>query len=292
MYELFVLGLVFIAVSASVWVLVPLLAEVGLEKLQARMDEQADSDDEAIFRFTTPEKLLQNSWSAGLMGGGLACAAMIAAGSTNIFSIVFITALVGLAAFQVPRLWLKRRIAKRRAQFESRLVDLTMGLANGLRSGAALPQSLETVTRDMGGVMGEEFALLLREYRLGVDLPDGLNKLCQRMPSEDLRLLATAVRVTMQAGGSLAEVLDKISGTIRERVEFHEKLATMTAQGRFEAIAMALAPMVAFILLYLIDTELMAPMVTTSTGWTMLGVVALLEMIGFFCINKIVTVEV
>ena len=292
MYELLVLGLVFIAVSVAVWVLVPLLAEVGLDKLQAQMEEKEGSEDESLYRFTTPEKLLQNSWSSGLLGGGLACAGMIAAGSANIFSIIFVTALVGIAAFQAPRLWLKRRIAKRRAQFESRLVDLTMGLANGLRSGAALPQSLEMVTRDMGGVMGEEFGLLLREYRLGVDLPDGLGKLCQRMPSEDLRLLATAVRVTMQAGGSLAEVLDKISGTIRERIEFHEKLATMTAQGRFEAMAMALAPMVAFILLYLIDPELMSPMVTTSMGWTMLGVVAVLELVGFFCINKIVTVEV
>jgi tight adherence protein B len=292
MGELLVLALVFAAVSASVWVLVPLLAEVGLGKLESRMEDREGSDDDAIYRFTTPQKLLQNSWSAGLLLGGLACAAMIAAGSTNVFAIFFVTALVGTASFQVPRLWLKSRIAKRRKAFEARLVDLTMGLSNGLRSGAALPQSLEMVTRDMGGVMGEEFGLLLREYRLGVDLPDGLGKLCQRMPSEDLRLLATAVRVTMQAGGSLAEVLDKISGTIRERIEFHEKLATMTAQGRFEAMAMALAPMVAFILLYIIDPELMSPMVTTTTGWTMLGVVAALELIGFFCINKIVTVEV
>ena len=66
----------------------------------------------------------------------------------------------------------------------------------------------------------------------------------------------------------------------------------MTAQGRFEAIAMALAPMVSFGLLYVIDPELMSPMVTTQTGWMMLGLVALLEIVGFFCINKIVTVEV
>ncbi len=292
MNETLVLILVFVAVSASVWVLMPLLAEVGLSKLESRLPDDEESADEAIFRFTTPQQLLQTSWSSAMLVGGLACAILIAVGVLNPLTLAFVTFLVGAAAFQVPKLWLRRKVALRRKEFESRLVDLTMGISNGLRSGAALPQSLEMVTRDMGGVMGEEFGLLLREYRLGVDLPDGLAKLCKRMPSEDLRLLATAVRVTLQAGGSLAEVLDKITGTIRERIEFAEKLATMTAQGRFEAIAMAAAPMVAFILLYLIDPELMGPMVQTQTGWIMLGVVVALETVGFVIINKIVTVEV
>lgn len=292
MLETLVLVLVFAAVSCAVWVLTPLLAEAGLRKLEARMPGPEESAEEAIYRFITPQKLLQNCWSSALLGGGLAASLMIAAGAGHAVAMIVVVALVGAAAFQTPRLWLKRKIMVRRRAFEARLVDLTMGLSNGLRSGAALPQSLEMVTRDMGGVMGEEFGVLLREYRLGVDLPDGLAKLCKRMPSEDLRLLATAVRVTMQAGGSLAEVLDKISGTIRERIEFHEKLRTMTAQGRFEAIAMAAAPMVAFLLLYVIDPELMRPCVTTQTGWMMLGLVVLLESIGFFCINKIVTVDV
>lgn len=290
--EIAVLTLVFFAVSVSVWVLTPLLADLGLTKLEARMEDADGTEDDAIDRFVTPQKLLQNSWSTAMLAGGVAVAGMIAGGILNPVMLFVVAGLVGAASFRVPRLLIRRRIAKRRKEFESRLVDLTMGLSNGLRSGAALPQSLETVTRDMGGVMGEEFALLLREYRLGVDLPDGMAKLCQRMPSEDLKLLSTAIRVTLQAGGSLAEVLDKITGTIRERVEFHEKLATMTAQGRFEAVAMALAPMVAFLLLFAIDSELMLPLVTTTTGLSMLGVVVLLEVVGFFFINKIVSVEV
>jgi tight adherence protein B len=290
--ETLVLLLVFAAVSVSVWVLTQLLADVGLTHLESRLPGAEETADEALYRFTTPGKLLRTCWSSAMLGGGLACALPIAAGMLNPLLLVFLAGLVGTAAFHVPRFWLKRKIARRRKEFESRLVDLTMGLSNGLRSGAALPQSLEMVTRDMGGVMGEEFGLLLREYRLGVDLPDGMAKLCSRMPSEDLKLLATAIRVTLQAGGSLAEVLDKITGTIRERIEFHEKLATMTAQGRFEAIAMALAPMVAFLLLFAIDSELMTPLVTTQTGLSMLGVVVLLEVVGFFCINKIVSVEV
>jgi tight adherence protein B len=200
--------------------------------------------------------------------------------------------LAGGLAYRLPHYWVRRRIKQRSLIFQTRLVDLTLGLSNGLRSGAALPQTLELVARDIGGPVGEEFSLLLQEYHLGVDLPEGLNRLCRRMPGEDLNLLVTAVRLTMQSGGSLADVLDKITDTIRQRTEFYERLKTMTAQGRFEAVAMALAPMVAFIVLYMIDSDLMSPLVTTQIGWLAIGVVVTLEVIGFFFINRIVNVEV
>jgi tight adherence protein B len=292
MSELFVLILVFVAVGVCVFVFTPLLVDFGLERTEGRYRSKDGTSDDPIYRFTTPERLLQTSWSMCILAAGLATAIPIAFGILNPFLLVFLAVLLGYIAFQLPGKWLNMKIKKRRQLFESRLVDLVMGLSTGLRSGAALPQSLEMLTRDMGGPIGEEFAQLLHEYRLGVDMPDGLAKLCRRMPSEDLNLIATAVRVTLQAGGSLAEVLDKISGTIRERTEFYEKLRTMTAQGRFEAIAMALAPLAAFLLLYMIDSELMKPFVTTKTGWMMFGVMLGLEGIGFFFINKIVSVEV
>ena len=125
-----------------------------------------------------------------------------------------------------------------------------------------------------------------------MDLPESLTRLCERMPSEDLSLLVTAIRLTMQSGGSLAEVLDRITDTIRERTEFQERLRTMTAQGRFEAIAMAAAPAVAFVILFFLDRELMMPLVQTKIGWCAIAAVALLETIGFVIINKIVTIDV
>lgn len=287
-----VLILVFVAVAVGVWVVTPLLVEIGLERVEGQFIRGEGTTDDPIYRFTTPQRLIQTRWSVAMLAGGFASSVLIAFGIFNPFWIFLVALVVGFVAFQLPQAWVQYRIKRRRRRFESRLVDLTIGLANGLRSGAALPQSLELITRDIGGPIGEEFGLLLHEYRLGVDLPDGLVKLCRRMPTEDMQLLATAVRVTMQAGGSLAEVLDKISGTIRERTEFYEKLRTMTAQGRFEAIAMAVAPLLAFGILYLVDPELMKPFVTTTTGWMMFGVMICLEIVGFLFINKIVTVEV
>ncbi len=294
MVETIVLALVFAAVAWGVWVAAPLIMQAGMEHSAERYlkPEGGGSVAAPIYRFTTPERLTKAAWSAAIFGGGLAAFVLISVNILNLYLIAGAGLAVGLLAFQIPGFWLRRKIAARQRQFESRLMDLTLGIASGLRAGAAFPQSLEMVARDLPGPIQEELGLVLHEYRLGMDLPDSLMRLYQRMPGEDLLLLVTSVRLTMQSGGSLAEVLDRISDTIRSRTEFSEKLRTMTAQGRFEAIAMASAPMIAFGMLFFLDRELMRPLVETQIGWMALGVVAVLEIVGFVVINKIVTIEV
>jgi tight adherence protein B len=112
------------------------------------------------------------------------------------------------------------------------------------------------------------------------------------MPCEDMRLIASAVRLSTQTGGSLVDVMEQLVDTIRNRTEFQQKLKTLTAQGKFEALAMASAPMVAFLLLYACQPDLMQPLVTTTTGWIAIGVALALEIVGFVVIKKIVTIEV
>ena len=277
MVDLLVLILVFVAVTWIVWVVTPVLAQIGLERTAGRYIKTDEKQVGPIYRFTTPERLAQARWSAALLGAGVSAAVCF---------------LAAVFCYQIPRWWVNHRIAQRRLQFEMKLTDLTLGLANGLRAGAALPQSLELVSRDLGGAMTEELTLVLHEYRLGMDLPESLNRLCERMPSEDLSLLVTAIKLTMQSGGSLAEVLDRITDTIRQRTDFQERLRTRTAQGRFEAIAMAAAPLAAFILLFFLDRELMQPLVETTIGWCAIAAVVFLETVGFIIINKIVTIDV
>lgn len=293
MADILVMALVFAAVTWGVWVVTPILAQIGLERSAGRY-VKTDGRQQLgpIYRFTTPERLSQACWSAALLGGGLFSAILIAFNVMNSYVLVAGSLVAGLLGFNLPKWWLSRRIRGRQRLFDARLTDLTLGLANGLRAGSALPQSLELVSRDMGGPMTEELSLVLHEYRLGMDLPESLNRLCERMPGEDLSLLVTAIRLTMQSGGSLAEVLDRITDTIRQRTAFQDRLKTMTAQGRFEAIAMAAAPAMAFLVLYFLDPNLMQPLVQTKLGWCAIGAVVTLETIGFLVINKIVTVDV
>lgn len=197
-----------------------------------------------------------------------------------------------LLAWLGPRWIAKYRAYQRRRAFEDRILDLTMGLANAMKAGMALAQALEKVSEQLGGVMHEEISVVLREYRLGMGLTDSMARLAERMPGEDMHLLTSAIRLTTQTGGSLVDVLVQLVDTIRNRTEFQQKLRTLTAQGKFEAMAMASAPLLAFVLLYFCQPDLMRPLVTTTTGWTAIGVAFALEVIGFFVIRKIITIEV
>ena len=197
-----------------------------------------------------------------------------------------------IASWFGPR-WLGVWKAKKRRQlFEAKILDLTMGLANAMKAGMALPQALDKVSEQMGGVMREELGVTLREYRLGMSIADALGRLYERMPCEDMRLLTSAIRLTSQTGGSLVDVLAQMVETIRSRVEFNQKLLTLTAQGRFEAVAMASAPLAAFVILYFCQPDLMMPLVTTAVGWCAIAGALMLEVIGYLVIRKIVTIEV
>lgn len=198
----------------------------------------------------------------------------------------------GVGSWLGPRWMGIWRARKRRLAFEAKILDLTMGLANAMKAGMALPQALEKVGEQMGGVMRDELSVTLREYRLGMGIVDAMARLYERMPCEDMRLLTSAIRLTSQTGGSLVDVLTQMVDTIRNRVEFQQKLRTLTAQGKFEAIAMASAPLAAFLLLYFCQPGLMKPLVTTVTGWCAIGAALTLEVIGYFVIRKIVTIEV
>lgn len=289
-FSILILVLVFAAVFFAVLVVLPLFT------YRAPLIGDAPGAGESLAatpgsRFMSPEELHQKSWSAAVCAGATIIVALLFAGVYSPWILLPLCLVFGAAAYRLPKLWLNWKIKQRTEQFAAGLMDLTFGLASALRAGVSLPQALESVSRNIGGPVQEEIGFLLREYRLGVDLPEGLTKLCRRIPNEDLFLLATSVRLTLQSGGSLAEVLEKITETIRSRTEFQQKLKTMTAQGRFEAIAMASAPLAAFVVLFAIDQELMLPLITTPIGYAALGFTALLEVIGFLWIRKIVTIE-
>lgn len=198
----------------------------------------------------------------------------------------------GVAGWLGPRWISLYRARKRRVAFEGKILELTMGLSNAMKAGMAFPQALERIGNQLGGVMQEEIAITMREYRLGMGVEDAFARLQERMPGEDMRLLVCAVRLSKQTGGSLVEVLAEMVEMIRKRTEFQQKLRTLVAQGKFEAIAMASAPLAAFLLLYFTQPGLMTPLVTTTTGWIAIGVAFVLEVIGYLVIRKIITIEV
>ncbi len=281
-----------------VFIAAVLCAYIVLSTLSLRAEEKAgeggvaSSGDAAMLaRFITPIKLARLRLNVGF-GFFLFLFLVLTAAGISFVGTSLVALVFGVFGSYLPLVWFRRKVAQRKSLFNSQILELTTGLANGMRAGQAFPAALESVSGRIQWPMKEELSTVLREYRLGSDLPEALDRLNQRIPSEDLTLLIGSIRLTTQAGGSLAEVLDRMVEMIRGRREFQDKLESMTAQGRFEAIAMSLAPLFVFILLFLIDRPLMLPLVTTIPGWITIAADATLVTIGFLVIRKIVTIEV
>lgn len=260
--------------------------------LQSRSAGSVEEKLAPMRKFVNLKRLLTIRFSLALAFAVLSVAVLIL--NNVILPIIYVPAgaVFGALGWKMPFWWFSLKVKKRKALFDSQILHLTMTLANGLRSGQALPQALEAASQRMGDPMREELALVLNECRYGLDLTEALERLHVRMPGEDLRLLVTSIRLTLQSGGSLADVLERMVVMIRSRTEFHEKVRTMTAQGRFEAIAMSLAPLFVYVILRVIDPELMRPLTGTFIGWCTICCVLAMLTIGFFIINKIVTIEV
>lgn len=284
------LALVALAVASIVWTLTRQMQHVREERAErlGAVDRGANT----IYHFTGRGALLNLQWTWSVMTAGVFFSMLLLLRAGGPWVWISVAMAAGAIAYFLPILHYRRQVKVRAAAFENQMLDLAMSLSNSLRSGQALAQALEAFSHNCADPMREELSVVLREHRLGLELPDAFERMYARLPNEDLKLLTVAIRLTVKSGGSLAEVIQKISGLIRSRVDFRRKLEGLTAQGRFEALAMSLAPAAAFGLLFLADHELMLPMVTTGIGWAAIAGVVCLEVVGYVIIRKITDIRI
>jgi len=198
----------------------------------------------------------------------------------------------GLLGYFLPRVWVGRRISSRLNSFNKQLPDTIMLLSNSLRAGSSFLQSIELVSRESPAPMGSEMGRVVREVNLGLSMEEALSNLVRRIKSDDLDLMVTAIGVQQQVGGNLAEILDTIAFTIRERVRIKGEIRTLTAQGRYSGYLVAFLPIAIAITLNFINPEFMQPLFTELIGQILLGVGAIMMAIGFFAIRKITDIKV
>ena len=208
--------------------------------------------------------------------------------------------LVGIiAGWWLPKFWLGRRKSGRLKAFNNGLSDTIMLLANSLRAGSSFLQSVEMVCREAQPPISTEFTRVIREVNLGLPLDDALANLGRRMKSDDLDLMVTAIAIQHQVGGNLAEILDTIAFTIRERVRIKGEIRTLTAQQRMSGYVVGFLPIALVLLLSVIAPTFMAPMLQKPpellgqpAGLFILGFGGLMMGIGFILIRRIVDIEV
>lgn len=195
--------------------------------------------------------------------------------------------------FFIPRIYVNRVIGKRLIAFEEQLPD-TLGLwVNALRSGYSVLQAMEAIAKDAPEPTITEFQRVVQEVQIGIDLPDALEHLLERVESEDLDLVVTAVNIQREVGGNLAEILEVISHTIRERIKLKGEIRVLTSQGRITGYLISFLPIVLALFLNGINPGYMGEMFTNRMcGWPMLGAGLALIGIGAALIQKIIDIEI
>ncbi|NLO44974.1 MAG: hypothetical protein GX107_00480 [Clostridiales bacterium] len=207
--------------------------------------------------------------------------------SANIISSITL-AVVGMAA---PIFWVKMKKKKRTKLFENQLSDALLIMCNCLRSGLSFQQSLENIANEMPSPISIEFSRVTNEIKYGATLEDSLNNMVERVRSADLMLAVSAVNIQRQTGGNLSFILDTISETIKERLRIKGEISSITAQGRMSGMIIGALPIVVSIFLFIVTPDYMTTFFTTLAGKLMIVVAVVLEIIGFFMIRKVVTVE-
>jgi len=204
-----------------------------------------------------------------------------------------VSGIVGfLVGYMMPRFWVGRRISGRLNAFNKQLPDTITLLSNSLRAGSSFLQSIELVSREGGPPMSEEMGRVVREVNLGLGMEEALHNLVRRIKSDDLDLMVTAIGIQQQVGGNLAEILDTIAFTIRERVRIKGEINTLTAQGRVSGYLVAFLPIGLGAALNAINPAFMQPLFTQTIGRILIGVGAVMMTIGFLAIRKITDIKV
>ncbi len=198
----------------------------------------------------------------------------------------------GICGYGIPLVFLRIKIKQRAKAFNDQLGDTLILIANALRTGYSFMQAIEMVAREMLPPISAEFGRTLKELNLGVPTETAMTNMAMRVDSDDLDLVITAVLIQRQVGGNLAEVLDNIAATIRERVRIKGEIKTLTAQGRMSGVIISLLPVALLAALKLINPEYIDLLFTHQTGQLMLGAAVFGQVLGIVAIQKIVNIEV
>lgn len=215
-------------------------------------------------------------WSAGFFVTGIALLGVVPA----------------MFGATVPYLYVVWRKRKRVEAFEALFPEAIDLLGRAIRAGHAFTTGLQMIVEELEDPVAIEFRRVFEEQKYGLPLADSLYELAERVDLVDVRIFVTGVLIQREVGGNLAEILDNLSRTIRERFKIQRQVRTHTAQGRLTGYLLSGLPFVAGFLIFLLNPEYMVVLWTETIGRLLIAVALLMQMFGFLVIRRIVTIEV
>ncbi len=224
---------------------------------------------------------------------------MIQLGSTALLALIgwfrwgLIQAIIaGVIGYLIPGIYVKYRIGQRLKAFNGQLGDTLTLLSNAIKAGYSFAQAIDTVAKNAVPPIGDEFGRAVREMNLGGSPDEALTNITKRVASPDFDLVATAYSIHRTVGGNLAEILDNIAYTIRERVRIKGEIATLTAQARASGTLITFLPIVLATFMYFVTPTYFRPMFGSIIGWILLAIGAFMIFVGNLIIRRVVAIEV
>lgn len=224
------------------------------------------------------------------MTGGLGCVGLVAAIILQSPPPLYPIAAIALGC--LPLMWIMWRRKRRFAKFAKQLPDALELIARALRSGHSLSSGLHLVIEEMPAPISTEFSMAYEQQNLGHSIDTALRSMLKRMPNMDLKFFVTAVVIQRQAGGDLAEILDKIGYIVRERFKILGAVQALTGEGRISGIVLMAMPIAIFVAVYQLNPDYMMLLFRDEMGRKMLAGAAFLQVLGAVVIKKIIAIKV
>jgi tight adherence protein B len=255
-----------------------------------------------VFRVFTPQKML-DSIEADLIQADIPlkpeemtviylASAFIPAGiAVLVLQNVTLAIMLAPVGVFTPLLFLRSAKNRRLKKFNDQLGDALGIMANSLRAGFSILQTMDSLSKELAPPISTEFGRALKEMRLGTPTEEALRNMADRIQSEDLELIVTAINIQRQVGGNLAQILDNIATTINERVRIKGEIKTLTAQGRISGMIVALLPVFLAGVIALMNPSYISLLFTHPVGLLLVGGAVVSETVGILLIRKIVNVE-
>ena len=214
-----------------------------------------------------------------------------AIGAVLLQNAVFAVLIAALTAF-IPYMWLLRSRSKRQNSMIEQLADTLSVLASSLRAGYSFLQALDTVSKEIGEPSATEFQRVVAEIRLGRPVEDALIGMAIRVGSDDLKWAVIAINVQRQVGGNLAEVLDIVANTVRERAYVRRQVKVLSAEGRMSVAILAALPPLILLYIAIVNPEYIEPLFNTLPGLVLLTAGGILMALGVFVMSRLVRIDV
>ncbi len=281
-----------VAAGGLAWLIISSFAEGARSAADTYEDEMARTL-ESMFLFVPARRLVELGWMAAGVVFMVAMLPFCRLEPPWVLPVGMAVALVLAAgAFCLPRVvvnWLRTRRLER---FNLQLLEALPMMANALRAGFSINQAFESVAEGTDAPMSQEISLFLQQLRVGVSFSEALAALDERVGSEDLTLVCTAIDIARRSGGNLTEIFDSIAETIRARLRIHQHVRTLTAQGRLQGLIIGAMPFLLGIGMAIFKPNLMLPFLGSLIGVITVVAVTLMVALGGLLIRKIVNIDV